>query len=442
MAELRAGIGKTVINPRNGVEMIGYFNRPGVSQGIHDDICARALVLDDGGVQVALCSVELLWLRASDVDAIRQSVTSRCALAAEQIFVFATHTHGGPAINQPQNWDFSLHERIADAIIAAYNARQPARLGAGFGFLNGYSLNRRWLNRPVDPSVGVIRVDRADGSPLAVLGNFACHAVVMGYDNLVITGDWPGYSSRLLETQLGGGALALFAQGGAGNVNPLTETVRQHLAAGHPVTGIGFVSDYYGWSADAPDAWNVEDRGGGRFLECETIARAYNAEVMRVWRSITPEASAPLWLEQVTVEASRAPDEPRATGVSEAMTSITAPAGMDSIPLDIRLVGIGAAVLMGEPGEVFSETSIALRVRAQHLGYGFPMLVSYANGSYAYLPPEEAFPEGGYEVNWPLSFGISRYTQNRVAAAIDPLLQRHAPPKAVNERLGKFLGRK
>ncbi len=441
MSQLRAGIGKTCITPRNGVEMIGYFNRPGVSQGVHDDLHARALVLDDGQQQVALCSVELLWLRAVDVEAVRQSVVARCPLTAAQIFVFAIHTHGGPAIHQPENWDFPLHERIADAIVEAYNALQPAQLGSGFGFLNGYSLNRRWLNRPVDPSVGVIRVDRTDGSPLAVLSNFACHAVVMGYDNLLITADWPGYSSRLLEAELGHGAVALFAQGGAGNVNPLTETVRQHLAAGHPVTGIGFVSNYYGWSADAPDAWNVEDRGGGRFLECETLARAYNAEVLRVYRAITPASAVPLWLEQVTVDAALAPDEPRATGVSAAMTSITAPAGTDTIPLDIRLVGIGPAVLMGEPGEVFSETAIALRVRAQHLGYGFPMLVSYANGSYAYLPPEEAFPEGGYEVNWPLSFGISRYTQNRVAAAIDPLLQRHAPPQAANTRLGDYLGR-
>ncbi len=50
---------------------------------------------------------------------------------------------------------------------------------------------------------------------------------------------------------------------------------------------------------------------------------------------------------------------------------------------------------------------------------------------YAYLPPEDAFPEGGYEVNWPLGFGISRYTQNRIADAIEPLLQKHAPSAVI-----------
>jgi neutral ceramidase len=427
MTELRAGIGKAKITPRNGVEMIGYFNRPGVSQGVHDDLFARALVLDDGAVQVALCSLELLWLRQRDADAIRQSVMARCGLTAEQIFIFATHTHGGPAIHQPENWDVSYYERAADAIVQAYESKQPAQIGCGFGQLLGYSINRRWLNRPTDPSVGVIRVDHADGSPMAVLSNFACHAVVMGYDNLQITGDWPGYSSRHLEAQLGNGAIALFAQGGAGNVNPLTETVRQRLAAGHPVTSIGFVSNYYGYSADAPEAWNIEDRGGGQFIECETLALAYNAEVMRVWRSITPDTNAPLWLDQVTVDAAVGADEPPAAGIVPSATSIIYAETGSVIPLDIRLVGIGSAVLFGQPGEVFSETSLAFRVHAQQLRYGHPMLISYANGSYAYLPPEDAFPEGGYEVNWPMGLGISRYTQNRIADAIDPLLRRHAP---------------
>ena len=441
MTELRAGVGKAKVTPRNGVEMIGYFNRPGVSQGVHDELWARALVLDDGETQVALCGVELLWLRQRDVDAIRQSVTARCPLSTAQIFIFATHTHGGPAIHQPENWDVSYYESAADAIVEAYNALQPARLGCGFGMLMGYSINRRWLNRPVDPAVGVIRIDRADGSPLAVFSNFACHAVVMGYDNVLITGDWPGYSSRLLEAEMGAGTVAIFAQGGAGNVNPLTETVRQNLAAGHPVTSIGWVSNYYGYHADALDAWNIEDRGGGEFIECETIARAYNAEVLRVWRAITPEATAPLWLDQVTVDATVGADEPPAAGLTPSSTSIINAEAGGPLTLDIRLVGIGSAVLMGEPGEVFSETSLAYRIHAQHLGYGHPMLVSYANGTYAYLPPEDAFPEGGYEVNWPRGLGISRYTQNRVAEAIDPILQRHAPEVTQNERLGKFLDR-
>ncbi len=427
MGPLTAGIGKSKITPRVGTELMGYSNRPGPSAGVHDDLYARALVLDDGIGQVAFVSVEMLWLRQRDVDAVRATVGERCGLTPEQIFVFATHTHSGPGAHHPQNWERPLGELIADAVVQAYESRQPARLGAGFGFLHGYSINRRWLNRPVDPSVGVIRVDREDGAPLALLGNYACHAVVLGYDNLLISGDWPGYSSRLLEDQFGPGFVALFSQGGAGDINPLTETVRQRFSAGHPVTAIGYVSNFYGYERGKPDSWNIEDRGGGTFVEAETLARAYNAEVLRVWRSISTVSDAPLWLEQVTVEAGVGEDEPRAAGLPPGLADILSEKIGESIPMDIRLVGIGPAVLLGEPGEIFSETSLAFRVQAQQMGYGFPMLLSYANGSYAYIPPASAFPEGGYEVQWPLGLGISRHTHDRITAAIDPLLKNHAP---------------
>jgi neutral/alkaline ceramidase-like enzyme len=429
MSSLQAGIGKSKITPHDGVQMVGYFNRPDVSQGVHDDLYARAVVLDNGSEQIALCSVELLWLRKQEVGQICQSVSARCGLKAAQIFIFTTHTHGGPAVHQPENWDYPLHERIADAIVNAYETRQPARFGCGSGQLFGYNINRRWLNRPADPAVSVMRIDDADGRPLALLGNYACHAVVMGYDNLLITGDWAGYGSRLLEEELGGGAIALFSQGGAGDVNPLTETVRQRLAAGHPVAAIGNVSFYYGYHPQAVNAWNIGDRGGGTFLECETLGRAYCAEVMRVWRGIAPQPEAEIWLEQVTVEAVVGADEPPAKGLPPGMSSIISEQIGTSIPLDIRLVGIGPAVLLGQPGEIFSENAIEFRKRAQQLGHALPMLISYANDCYAYIPPANAFPEGGYEVNWALSLGISRYTQDRIAAAIDSFLKQHAPPR-------------
>ena len=283
MADIKAGVGRAVITPRVGAELIGYFNRPGGSTGIHDDLNARAVVLDDNEMAIALCSVELCWLDGSHVRAIRAATASRCALKPENIFVFTTHTHAGPAAQNAADWDTPLAELVADAIVQAYETRVDAHFAAGFGQLFGYNINRRWLNRPADPSVGVLRVDRADGTPLAVLGNYACHAVVMGYDNYLISGDWPGYASRMMEADLGHGSVVLFSQGGAGDVNPLTEMVRLKLAAGYPVTTIGFLTTYYGAHGvkDAPNWWNIEDRGGGTFLEAETLARAYSAEVMR-----------------------------------------------------------------------------------------------------------------------------------------------------------------
>jgi neutral ceramidase len=428
MAELLAGVGKRIITPKVGAKLVGYFDRLDGSKGLHDDLCARALVLDNGETCVAICSVEILWLWAKIVNEIRAKAAQRCGLKPENILITCTHTHGGPNADADEFWDEPLVDLIADGIVTAYESRQPARAGFGFGQLIGYNINRRWLNRPADPSVGVMRVDTAEGKPLAVVGNYACHAVVMGYDNYYISGDWPGYASRLMEAELGEGSVALFTQGGAGDVNPLTESVRQRLAAGHPVGTIGDLTSFYGeYREDDPTTWNIEDRGGGTFLECETLARAYNAEMMRVWKAIQTEASLPMWIEKIIVNCASGADEPAPLGLPPEYKGYIPEIKDGVIPMEIMLLGIGKAVLVTQAGEVFSETAVNLRKQAQQMGYGFPWLVSYANGSYAYLPPSNAFDEGGYEVQWARRYGLSRYMQDRITEAITPILEAHKP---------------
>src|SRR5258708_29374519 len=96
MGNLKAGTGTSTITPRVGAQLMGYGNRSGPSTAVHDDLHARALVLDDGTVPLALCSVEMLWLRQHDMDAVRSAVAQRCALKPDQVFIFTTHTHSGP----------------------------------------------------------------------------------------------------------------------------------------------------------------------------------------------------------------------------------------------------------------------------------------------------------------------------------------------------------
>lgn len=434
MTTLQAGIGKCVITPRVGAKLIGYFNRPSASTGVHDDLHVRVIVLSNESTSIALCSVELLWLWSTKIGEIKKAVAAQCSLKPENILIFCTHTHSGPSPFNTDDWDIPLTKLIADTIAHAFQSQQPAKLNFGFGQLFGHNINRRWLNRPADPSVAVLRVDTAEGKPLALLGNYACHAVVMGYDSFLISGDWPGYAMRILEEELTARSnqdcVALFSQGGAGDVNPLTETVRQRLEAGHPVGTIGKLTSYYGDSnSTLPDSWNIEDRAGGTFFEAETIARAYAAEVMRIWKRIDLSERVPMWTERIIVNGAVDADEPPAQGLPPEYSDIIPSNETGRIDLEIMLIGIGSAILYSQPGEVFGETAFEFRKNYQQLGYSFPILISYANGSYAYLPPSNAFEEGGYEVVWARRYGLSSYLQDRIASAIKPVLQKHIPTK-------------
>jgi hypothetical protein len=73
---------------------------------------------------------------------------------------------------------------------------------------------------PVDPEIGVLRLNRKDGSTLAVVYNFACHPI-QGVASGANTADITGFSSEVIEDNLDEGTVALFVQGCGGDINPV-----------------------------------------------------------------------------------------------------------------------------------------------------------------------------------------------------------------------------
>jgi len=429
MPALRAGFGKVAITPKLGAQMVGYAGRPSGATDIHDPLFARALVLEDNTSLWAVISCDLCYLFNESVAEVRAAAEQRVGIPPSHLFLATTHTHSGPHDRHPQNWDRRLPELIADAVEAGYAARQPARLGAGYGFLYGYSINRRWLDRPVDPAVAVLRVDDAEGKLLGLLSIYASHAVVMGNDNLHVSGDWPGNAMQRLEEEWPG-STCLYFQGGAGDINPLVEGVRKRLVSGDPIRAIGQISTYYG-SADDPAAWNIGDRGGGSFDEVAELGAAFAQEVTHVARGIAAqEPEQAFWSEQVVINAAAEPGEHPLS--ADAVLATERPEFGDgkNLPAELMLMQLGDLLLVGQPGEVFSETAVNLRTRLRALGYRVPMLASYANGWWLYLPEPEAFAEGGYEPGWAVNLNISRQFQPRAWQAIRPLAAKHAPRTA------------
>lgn len=142
--------------------------------------------------------------------------------------------------------------------------------------------------------------------------------------------------------------------------------VRQHLTSGHPIIAIGNVSAYYG-SKDDPNAWNIGDRGGGTFAEVAELGDAFAAEVLHVAHTITTEVpAAPFWSEQVTVNAAADPGEHDTKPNIALITERPDIVDPGNIPAEIMLLGLGDLVLVGQPGEVFSETAITLKIRLRH----------------------------------------------------------------------------
>ncbi len=166
----------------------------------------------------------------------RARIEKELGIGPASVLVNASHCHGIVCED--------VEERTFQAVKQAEANLASVRIGAGTGHEDRIMENRRLILNsgkevnvrhayslpdneeiaavgPVDPEIGVLRLDREDGSTLAVVYNFACHPI-QGVPSGANTADITGFSSQVIEDNLSDGTVALFVQGCAGDINPIS----------------------------------------------------------------------------------------------------------------------------------------------------------------------------------------------------------------------------
>jgi hypothetical protein len=208
---------------------------------VHDPSYAKALALRQGEIKAVLVTVDAVAIggigaiRDTFLPAVRRELAKDPGIPPEYVIVNASHCHGDVRSDCDQ--------LVVQAVREAWNALTPVKVGAGSASEKRVSENRRvtlkdgsqvdmrrayafaWDDEiaeigPIDPQVGLLRIDRADGRPLAVVYNFACHPI-MNPPSKGTSADFPAVASGLLEKALGDGAMAFFVQGCGGDINPV-----------------------------------------------------------------------------------------------------------------------------------------------------------------------------------------------------------------------------
>ena len=393
-AQLRAGAAAVEITPPVGSLLYGYGVRgANRSEGVHDPLYARALVLEAGGETVALVTLDLGSIKKANTVVVRREVEA--AAGFDHVLLSASHTHSAPSFeadfpSAEQPWIAELERKIVAAIVEAHAGLRPARVAVGWGAASE-GFNRRrvlpdgsvemfWRNRerlptePVDDSVAVLAVDDAGGGAIATVVNFAVHPVILGPENMLVSADYPGAMAALVEAR--GGGVPMFLQGAPGDINPF-------------------------WDKTPPEEGGFEqarmagERLGHEVLriraDLEAAGAFHDPETLSVRRHVVPlEARWDLESPEVQ-EAFRRRGQEAALERFRVRFPLEREAEVNTVVIGNRREN--QIALASFPGEFFVEHQLRLRAASQ---IPHTLFAGYTNGELAYFPTIAAAAQGGY----------------------------------------------
>jgi hypothetical protein len=409
-------------------------------QAIESDLTATVLVLGDGDTKVAVVAVDLCMTSMSEAGRLRSAVGDALGTPASHVLLNLSHNHSAPALREfmamtdteedvrfRARYERDLNDWIVEAAVEADDRLHPARIGCGWGestigvyrreTRDGHDVLGEVPDHPIDSTVGVIRIDDLDGSPIAVVFRYSAHPVTVGSRSQVASADYPGPARDVLERNLGG--LALFLQGCGGNVNPrvgigyevdcrdtknrvglelggealkVAAGIRTNTRAGErlPLGNIPNIL-FTPWEAVAGDTCTnlaaAETTVPLEFDELPSLERA--RDILAHWQRTREERFAGDALEW----------EIRAAQKYEDWAKKLVAAVEDGHPthdLHIQAIRVNDILISAMNMEVFFETGLEIRARSP---LPDTFVLGYTNGCIGYLPRGEDYPEEGWRID-------------------------------------------
>jgi len=437
---LRAGSARSCITPRVGCHICGYFTDR-IARDIHDDLFAKALVLENGDTTVAIVICDLIALQKEDVDVAREHASRLTGIPSENILVACTHTHFGPAtrgaLGTPRDEQYmeDAMERVGDSVRLAQNRLQPAEVGIASTTCAGETFNRRWHMKdgsvrmnpghqnpdairpagPIDPEVLVLVVRDRERRPMAILANYALH-YVGGPFPYSVSADYFGHVDRALQRMAGCALVGIMANGCCGDLHNIDAT-RPRPEMPHPFYQVERVANVL--AATTYAAW--QGLRGFEYGDDPVLGAATESMLFRRRRSTPEELAEAKRTVCEPMPDAPVPDQERADFrgriyAQEALLVAQEPLERETPIMALRVGDLG---IVGLPGEIFVEYGLQIKRQSP---FKHTMCIELANDWVGYCPTDRALQEGSYETQLARSSKAAPGTEEAmVKASLDAL---------------------
>jgi hypothetical protein len=411
---LLAGAAAVEITPRQSQFLFGYPHVARYSTGIHDPLLGSALFLSDWQTSLLFLAVDIIFISKALSRRVRERISERAGIPAENILITATHTHSGPITvdylsnesdtiipKADQSYLRELEEQLIEAALQAVESAQPAKLGLVLAKSTGIGTNRHDPAGPADHEVPVLLVkSREQDENIACLLVCSMHPTVLHEDSTLISADFPGMARQFLQQEfLGANCPVLHLTGPSGNQSPRHVTLANSFA-------------------EAERLGRILGKAVLRVLPTieyvsEISLNCVLAEIDLPRKAFPAVAAAQENLREVRARFDRL-REKRALrqqirtaecdwfGAEETLTLAQAAANdrletlyAACLPAEIQLFQIGHWAFVGWPGEIFVDYALTVKGKSRNT-----FVISLANGELqGYIVTPDAVAAGSYEAS-------------------------------------------
>ena len=453
---LHAGTAAIDISP----EVTPFQLRSGASTHVHDPLHVRAIALQNGEGRAVIALIDAIGTGREWSDEAKQIAAEKTGWRPEEMLVSATHTHSAPKGGDTSPgriaYEAKRKEGLAQALIAAIESLEPARVGYASDEESTEVFNRRWFLKkgtmdrnplggfdqvrtnaprqhlvkpagPIDPEVCIVDVRTRRNRPLGLIANWALHYVggipKVTEENGKVVGmasaDYFGEFARIMPYRVGGSNppenfVAFMTNGASGDINNIDFTSTRAPRA--PFEQCRIVA---GKAADA--AWRAVKKIE-TYEENPVIAmrqREIPLEYRQPPESMIEQAKALL---ELTVKE-RSEINQRTNNNVNLTIEFAGSDRPEPLPVLVQAVRIGDQAIVSMPFEVLVEIGLEIKERSP---FPHTFLIEQANGSHGYLPPPNQHRLGGYET-W---LSSARFQEDASVKLTEALLEMLAELKA------------
>ena len=390
----KLGFREVDITPNKPVETVGFGRKDEMSRGVLKPLLAQISLWKFKDKKYCVVAIDHIGFSKDHANLLRTDIGNILNTKKENVMLCFSHTHSSPNETAEIEYFRFACGQIKHGVKEAIKDMNPVKVG----WKNAYGdigINRRdncdESNTKIDRRMGILKVTDADSGQLRLLLlRLTAHGNVLKADNYMISPDYFGAVREFLGEKYN--CPIMVTQGASGNVSPKYFNSK-----------LDFVIDAQNNKKFVRSETALEDMAKEVYKNVDKVINLIetknitNLEIYSVYKDFYSEVPTYERALEIAKEAKTQCGIDGTGWLKEVKKIIGEKVEKQIDNIEIQYFVLNNGCLCGVANEIMCEIALST---IENMNNDKFYLGGYTNGCTGYLPTEEEFDEGGYEVYW------------------------------------------